>query len=137
MSTYENIEGLCKEKGIAVTALEKELGFGRGSIGKMKKGGKTSYVRLQAIADYFGVPVDALIDREDLDRDLMMELESKRYYEDVITEMKAQEMFQDKRLRALHHIKKNMDSDRFQIYYDMLVKMYQKEHPTDDYDFDE
>lgn len=34
MSTYEIIKKLCRERGIAVTALEKELGFGRGSIGK-------------------------------------------------------------------------------------------------------
>ena len=36
MSTYETIKTLCKERGIAVTALEKELGFGRGSIGKLR-----------------------------------------------------------------------------------------------------
>lgn len=32
MSTYETIKNLCKQHSIAVTALEKELGFGRGSI---------------------------------------------------------------------------------------------------------
>lgn len=37
MSTYEIIKKLCSEHGIALTALEKELGFGRGSLGKLKK----------------------------------------------------------------------------------------------------
>ena len=48
MSTYEVIKQLCDEHGIALTALEKELGFGRGSLGKLKSGG-TSAKRLQKI----------------------------------------------------------------------------------------
>lgn len=64
MSTYEIIQKLCKEHGIALTALEKELGFGRGSLGKLKNGG-TSAARLQKIADYFGVSINYLISGED------------------------------------------------------------------------
>lgn len=59
MSTYERIKELCEKKGIAQTALEKELGFGRGSIGKLRKGNTTAE-RLQKIADYFGVSVPYL-----------------------------------------------------------------------------
>lgn len=60
MSTYDTIKKLCDERGIAVTVLEKELGFGRGSIGKLKTG-NTSAIRLQQIANYFGVPVNYLL----------------------------------------------------------------------------
>ena len=56
-STYEKIVALCKAKGIAVTALERELGFGRGSIGKMKNGNKPSIDRLEKIANYFSVSI--------------------------------------------------------------------------------
>ena len=63
MTTYETIKGLCDEKKIAVTALEKELGFGRGSIGKLRNS-NTSAERLQKIADYFNVTVDYLIGSE-------------------------------------------------------------------------
>lgn len=59
MSTYERIKELCEKKGIAQTALEKELGFGRGSIGKLRNGNTTAE-RLQKIADYFGVSVPYL-----------------------------------------------------------------------------
>lgn len=65
MSTYETIKTLCKERGIAVTALEKELGFGRGSIGKLRNS-QTSAERLQKIADYFNVTVDYLVNGPDL-----------------------------------------------------------------------
>ena len=63
MSTYEVIKQLCDEHGIALTALEKELGFGRGSLGKLKSGG-TSAKRLQKIADYFDVPINYLMSGE-------------------------------------------------------------------------
>ncbi len=64
MSTYETIKNLCKQHSIAVTALEKELGFGRGSIGKLRNG-QTSAERLQRIADYFNVSVDYLMTGND------------------------------------------------------------------------
>ena len=63
MSTYEVIKQLCDEHGIALTAHEKELGFGRGSLGKLKSGG-TSAKRLQKIADYFDVPINYLMSGE-------------------------------------------------------------------------
>lgn len=64
MSTYEIIIQLCEKNGIAATALEAKLGFGRGSIGKLKKGG-TSAKRLQQIADYFGVSLEYLLNGEE------------------------------------------------------------------------
>lgn len=60
MNTYERIKGLCERHGIGVTVLEAELGFSRGSIGKMKNGGTTSTRRLRKIAEYFGVSLDYL-----------------------------------------------------------------------------
>lgn len=60
MDAYERIMNLCKWRGIAATKLESELGFGRGSIGKMKGGKRTSYERLKQIADYFGVSIEYL-----------------------------------------------------------------------------
>lgn len=63
MTTYEIIIDLCKKNNLAVTALEKELGFGRGSIGKLKSG-KTSADRLQKIANYFNVSFNYLLTGE-------------------------------------------------------------------------
>lgn len=60
MSTYEKVAKLCKDNRIAITALEKELGFGRGTIGKWKKGAEPNVASLQKVADYFKVSVDYL-----------------------------------------------------------------------------
>ena len=61
MTTYDRINELCKERGISITALEEELGFGRGSIGKLKKGTTMSSARLQKIADRLGTTSDYLL----------------------------------------------------------------------------
>lgn len=56
---YNKIKELCKEKSISVNALEKELGFAKGSLCKIDKN-KPSSEKLQKIADYFGVQLDYL-----------------------------------------------------------------------------
>lgn len=65
MNTYEVIKALCDKRNLAVTALEKELGFGRGSLGKLKDGKSISSDRLKEIADYFEVSMDYLMTGED------------------------------------------------------------------------
>lgn len=51
------IDELCKKKGMTITALEKELGFGRGTIGKWKNSSPT-VDKLGAVASYFHVTLN-------------------------------------------------------------------------------
>lgn len=55
----DKIKALCKEKGISIYKLEKELGIGNGTIGRWDKSAP-NYSRLKAVANYFGVPVSEL-----------------------------------------------------------------------------
>ena len=121
MSTYETIKMLCNEKGIAVTALEKELGFGRGSIGKMRNS-HTSVERLQKIAEYFGVSTDYLLkgsnseltekDNRDIAKDLDSIMEKLTAGEDgpasyngMELDPEAAELFRDELEIALRRLK--------------------------------
>ena len=61
MTKYERIKALCKDRGVTITGLEKELGFARGSLSKIDKN-KPSYERLAKLANYFGVPIDYFSD---------------------------------------------------------------------------
>ncbi len=60
---YENIEKLCKQRGVNVTTMCKESGASRGSLTDLKNGRKQSlkYETLDKIASYFGTSVDDLV----------------------------------------------------------------------------
>ena len=55
-----NIATLCRDKGISVAKLEKELGFGNATI-RMWAKSSPSIEKVKAVADFFGVSVDRLI----------------------------------------------------------------------------
>lgn len=52
----EKIAEKCAERKISISALERELGFGNGTIRNWKKG-SPSVDKLKAVADYFGVDI--------------------------------------------------------------------------------
>lgn len=118
MTTYEIIKDLCDRKGIAVTVLEKELGFGRGSIGKLKNGGSTTMKRLEMIADYFGVDVDYFSEGKK---------ENKEYYINPETAELAQTLFENNDLRILFDAAKDATPEDLQTTYNMLMALKKKE----------
>lgn len=56
MNVYDRIQELCDTNNITVTALERELGFGKGLI-RTWKTGSPKYENIRKVADYFGVDV--------------------------------------------------------------------------------
>ena len=63
---YENIEKLCKQRGVNVTTMCKESGASHGSLTDLKNGRKQTlkYETLDKIASYFGTSVDTLVSGE-------------------------------------------------------------------------
>ncbi len=123
MSRYEKIKMLCKERGITVTGLEKELGIARGSLSKIDKN-QPGADRLKKLSDYFDLPVEYFLDDQ-------ISGQQEVYYENEETARLAQEMFEDKQMRSLFHMKKNMDPKKFQAHVEMIEKMYRLEHPEE------
>lgn len=62
---YSRISQLCREKEISINKLEKDLGFGASSINKWYRS-KPSADKVKAVADYFGVSMDYLYGRTDI-----------------------------------------------------------------------
>jgi transcriptional regulator with XRE-family HTH domain len=60
MSLIENIKQLCKNKGTSIPKLEKEFGFGHGSIYNWEKN-SPSVDKLRKVAKYFNVTLDSLL----------------------------------------------------------------------------
>ena len=63
MSLVKKIHELCKINGIKISNLQKELGFGNASIYKWDTN-SPSIDKLIKVADYFGVSLDYLLDRQ-------------------------------------------------------------------------
>lgn len=114
MSIYDRISELCDEKGISIVGLEKELGFGRGSIGKLKKGTKMSAERLQTVANFFSVPVSYVVEDENQDGG---------YYVYGETAQIAQELFENRDLRLLFDAARDAKPEDLQIAAEMIKRM--------------
>ncbi len=64
MEIVERIRQLCSQSNISIAALERQLNFGNGTIGRWNTASPT-IERLGKVADYFGVSVDYLTGREE------------------------------------------------------------------------
>lgn len=75
LTTKERIEALCAERGMTISALEKEIGLGSGTILKWDHRKGPSADKLSRVADYFHVSVDYLLGREvdEAERDALAE----------------------------------------------------------------
>lgn len=130
MSGYEYFEQVLKSKGLKAFDVSKGTGIRSGVFSDWKAGRYTPKAdKMQKIADFLGVPVEPLLG-------VQIPVQSFEYYQDALSAAVAQEMFDDKQIRALHHIKKNISRERFQAYYDFITRLYQQENPGDSYDFD-
>lgn len=67
MNLYDRICELCAEHGLPLTGLEAKLGFGNGSLCRLKTPGTSlASDRLQKVATYFGVTMDYLMTGSDM-----------------------------------------------------------------------
>ena len=64
MNSVERVKALCKERGIAISRLEKELGFANGYISQLRKGSFPAD-RLAVIARYLSVSQEYLLSGEE------------------------------------------------------------------------
>lgn len=60
MNSVERVRKICKERKIAISKLERDLGFSNGYIGQLKRGVFTAE-RLDAIAEYLSVTPEFLM----------------------------------------------------------------------------
>lgn len=62
---YQKIVDLCKENGISIYKLEKDLGFSGCSICKWKNSNPT-VDKLKKVSDYFEVPIEYFLGNEEV-----------------------------------------------------------------------
>ena len=116
MGLYERIKEVAKAKGYSINRLEKELGYPRSSISKYNKN-VPSMEKIQKIADFFNVPITDITEEE----------KAERYYINDETAQVAQEIFENKELRALFDVQKDMDPDDLRALHNMALALKRKE----------
>lgn len=114
----ERIADLCKEHGTTFAGLEKSLGFANGSIAKTNE--KTQITRLKAIADFFGVTIDYLING---DSEEPTSTSGKKYYFSDETAEAAQELFDNKDMRLLFEAAKGSRPEDLKMTADFLRRL--------------
>lgn len=65
---YERIKELCKNKGVTISQLERDLGMAKGSMSKIDKH-KPSAEKMERIAEYFRITYHELINQTYYDDD--------------------------------------------------------------------
>lgn len=116
MGLYERIKEVAKVNGYSINRLEKELGYPRSSISKYNKN-VPSMEKIQKIADFLNVPITDITEEE----------KTERYYINDETAQVAQEIFENKELRALFDVQKDMDPDDLRALHNMALALKRKE----------
>lgn len=88
MNSVDRVKELCKAKKIAISRLEKDLGFGNGYISQLKKGTFPSD-RLIAIANYLNVSPEYIMGETKEKSPTPEGVEPIPGYEDLSEENKA------------------------------------------------
>lgn len=116
MTLNERIKEMCRQRGIAVSKLEKDLGFANAYIVQLNPE-TIQHGRLQKIADYFGVTTDYLLTGETSDG----------YYINPETAATAQAILESKELSLLFDAAQDADPEDLRAVYDMLLALKRKD----------
>lgn len=121
MGTYDIIKMLCEKRGTNITSLEQALGFGRGSIGKLRTAHKAMNTdRAKKIADYFGVSVEYILTGE----------MSDGYYINNETARIAQLLYERHDLSLLFEAAEDAPPEDVELAYQMLKALKAKEQKS-------
>lgn len=119
MLSYDMIKTLCKNNGVTVTGLEKELGFARGSLCKVDTN-KPSMEKVKKLADYFHVSADYLMNGDEKEG-------GETYYLNDETSKMAQSIFENKELRMLFDAAQDASPEDLETVHSMLLALKRKE----------
>lgn len=81
---FDRVKELCKKRGISISELENNVGFGKNTIYKWKNQSPKAET-LQKVADYFGVTTDYLLGRTDTPQ---FSAKNERDVQKMLSEMK-------------------------------------------------
>lgn len=116
MTLRERIKELCKKNGVSLNKLEDELGFAKGYMSKLDKSTPNA-VKIQKIADYFGVSVDYLMTGNE---------DSNNYYLNEDAREMAQFMFDNPEYKVLFDASRNVKKEDIELVKQLMDRFKQE-----------
>lgn len=125
MGDFQNIlKNLRISNGYTQAEFADALGISRSRVGMYETGAREpDFQTLEIIADFFHVDTDYLLGRTDRS----FSSSKTGYYLDAETARLAQEMYEDKDMRSLFDMKRNMPPERFKAHLDFMKNLYDQE----------
>lgn len=124
MDLKDRIKELCKKNHISMNQLEQDLDFGKGYISKLGKSTPNA-TKIKQIAEYFNVSVDYLMTGENKESE-------NGYYLNIETAKAAQEIFENKELRMLFDVQRDMSPEDLRALHGMALALKRKERGNGD-----
>lgn len=123
---YEIFEQLLQKYGLTAYKVSKETGVTQSTLSDWKRGRSTPKTEnMKKIADYFGVSVDYLMTGENKESE-------NGYYLNIETAKAAQEIFENKELRMLFDVQRDMSPEDLRALHGMALALKRKERGNDD-----
>lgn len=112
---YEIFERLCRERGVTPYRVSEATGIRTSSLSGWKAGKFTpKQEKLKKIADYFGVSIEYLMTGEEPE-------EKEGYYINPETADIAQQIYEDKDLRLLFDVAKDVTPEQLKLLHDLAL----------------
>lgn len=112
---YEIFERLCRERGVTPYRVSEATGIRTSSLSGWKAGKFTpKQEKLKKIADYFGVSIEYLMTGEEPE-------EKEGYYINPDTADMAQQIYENKDLRLLFDVAKDVTPEQLKLLHDLAL----------------
>lgn len=124
-SFKEMLKYLRLGENLSQSELAEKLGVAKSTISMYEVGKREpDFETLEAIADLFNVDMNFLLGKDGSEND--------RYYINDETAKAAQEIFENKELRALFDVQRDMEPDDLRALHNMALALKRKERGNDD-----
>ena len=111
MSAVDNLKAYCEKHHIAISRIERDLGYSNSSLAKAKT---LKDDRIVEICDYLGIPTGLL-------------LKGDEWYTDEETAKIAQDIFENRELKVLFDLASDSSPEDIETAYSVLLALKGKE----------
>ena len=126
----DRLKELRKARGMSQSDLANVMGVTSSAVSQYERGVREPQLEMmEFLADFFNVDFNYLLGKEDVTVKLVSPSD---YYLDCETASLAQEIFENKELRALFDVQRGMSADDLRALYGMALALKRKEKGTDD-----